>query len=157
MWVVFHPRFRMQNELDQEEAWFNAAFSILGTMRFRASGQKLSARYYLPGVLDQGVFRATRWKITRKSLTLHYIRNKKKIVEAVLGVVVSAVDPLSASTDTRVVHGSDGPASWVGSRFCRILAGRVSTSFFYSFLLIIFGSWIDLLILYSDWLFFNDI
>ena len=28
----------------------------------------------------------------------------------------------------RVVHGSDEPVGRVGSRFCRILAGRVSTS-----------------------------
>ena len=27
--------------------------------------------------------------------------------------------------ETRVVHGSDGPAGRVGSRICRILAGRV--------------------------------
>ena len=42
----------------------------------------------------------------------------------------------------RVVHGSDGPAGWVGSRFCRILAGRVGSGQhfgFFSFLLII--SW----------------
>ena len=37
----------------------------------------------------------------------------------------------------RVVHGSDGPAGRVGSRFCQILAGRVSTSDFLVFLLII--------------------
>ena len=34
---------------------------------------------------------------------------------------------------SRVVHGSDGPAGRVGSRFCRILAGRVSTSDFLVF------------------------
>ena len=39
----------------------------------------------------------------------------------------------------KVVHGSDGPAGRVGSRFCQILAGQVSTSDFFSFLLII--SW----------------
>ena len=44
----------------------------------------------------------------------------------------------------RVVDGSDGPAGRVGSgrvgsRFCRILSGRVSTSGFLDFILII--SW----------------
>ena len=43
---------------------------------------------------------------------------------------------------SRVVHGSDGPAGRVGSRFCRILAGRVGSGQhfgFFSFLHII--SW----------------
>ena len=42
----------------------------------------------------------------------------------------------------RVVHGSDGPAGRVGSRFCQILADRVGSGQhfgFFSFLLII--SW----------------
>ena len=44
----------------------------------------------------------------------------------------------------RVFHGSDGPAGRVGSRFCRILAGRVGSGQhfgFISFLLII--SWLN--------------
>ena len=47
----------------------------------------------------------------------------------------------------------------VGSRFCRILSGRVSTSEFLVFYLLFLGTWIDrnLRILHSDWLIFYDI
>ena len=44
-------------------------------------------------------------------------------------IVVSASERPSVGYP-RVVHGSDEPAGRVGSRFCRILAGRVSTSDF---------------------------
>ena len=63
--------------------------------------------------------------------------------------------------DHRVVHGSDGPAGRVGSRFCRIFggSGRVRTSDFKVFYCLFLGTWIDmnLRILHSDWLIFIDI
>ena len=45
------------------------------------------------------------------------------------------------SIKCRIVHGSDGSAGRVGSRFCRYFggSGRVSTSEFLVFLLIISG------------------
>ena len=47
---------------------------------------------------------------------------------------------------SRVVHGSDGPADRVGSRFCRILAGRVGSAvrIFLVFYWLFFGTWIDM-------------
>ena len=66
-----------------------------------------------------------------------------------MGPVVGESDDMTARSRVRyddkwqrvlrVVHGSDGPAGRVRSRFCRILAGRVSTSEFLVFLLIISG------------------
>ena len=52
----------------------------------------------------------------------------------------------------RVVHGSDGPAGRVGSRFCQILAGRVGSGQHFRFfsLLLIISRCLNLRILHSD-------
>ena len=61
------------------------------------------------------------------------------------------------ATCSRVVHGSDGPAGRVGSRFCRILSGRVSISDFLVFnyflvpeLIWIFENYIRIKLIFND-------
>ena len=56
-----------------------------------------------------------------------------------------------------MVHGPDGPAGRVGSRFCRILAGRVKSGQHFGCFLVLTDYFLVPELVHSDLLIFYDI